>query len=249
MLAFEHWLSTPAGQYFVALEQNWFDQEVPDLFGFTAVQLGTQKINGLKESRIPHTAFAYPVDALNANTEPTSTSDLKPDLYLQLDDLPFETQSLDLLILPHVLEFAPDPHQLLREVERVLLPEGRVIITGFNPVSLWGLKHCLMRRWCPVWPAGCEPIHITRLKDWFKLLSLELESGRFSAYRLPSTREKILQRFGFMEKAGDRWWPVCGGAYYLTAVKRMHGMRLINPAFKDKKQQIKNLKPAAQKTF
>ncbi len=177
------------------------------------------------------------------------TNHVAVDLYLQLEDLPFETQSLDLIVMPHVLEFCPEPHQLLREVERVLLPEGRVIITGFNPISLWGAKHGLIKRWWPVWPTGCQPIHITRLKDWFKLLSLELESGRFSAYRLPSNRETMLQRFEFMEKAGDRWWPVCGGAYYLTAVKRIHGMRLIGPAFKDKCQEIKQLKPATQKSI
>jgi ubiquinone/menaquinone biosynthesis C-methylase UbiE len=55
-------------------------------------------------------------------------------------ELPFATQSLDLVVLPHVLEFAAEPHQVLREVERVLIPEGQVIICGFNPSSLWGMR-------------------------------------------------------------------------------------------------------------
>ncbi|WP_223717365.1 class I SAM-dependent methyltransferase, partial [Escherichia fergusonii] len=53
--------------------------------------------------------------------------------------LPFPANSLDLVVLPHALELASDPHETLREVERVLVPEGRVVILGFNPASLWGL--------------------------------------------------------------------------------------------------------------
>ena len=55
-------------------------------------------------------------------------------------ELPFATQSLDLVVMPHVLEFSAEPHQVLREVERVLIPEGQVIICGFNPISMWGAR-------------------------------------------------------------------------------------------------------------
>jgi SAM-dependent methyltransferase len=61
-------------------------------------------------------------------------------LHCDFDALPFPNQSLDLVLLPHTLELARDPHDTLREVERVLVPEGRVVIVGFNPASLWGLR-------------------------------------------------------------------------------------------------------------
>ena len=61
-------------------------------------------------------------------------------LYCDFDALPFPDHSLDLVVLPHALELSRDPHLTLREVERVLVPEGRVMILGFNPASLWGLR-------------------------------------------------------------------------------------------------------------
>ena len=237
IIALDNWLQTPAGHYFIEREQAWLDRVVPDLFGFRAVQLGTRRVDGLRESRIPHKAYC--AQALFGQV----------DACFEFEDLPFESQSIDLLVLPHVLEFSSDPHQLLREAERVLMPEGRLILTGFNPMSLWGLRHWVLKRRWPVWPEGCEPITLNRLKDWLKLLSIEPETGRFGGYRFPAFSDKNLSRFEFMEHAGDRWWPVCGGAYYLCAVKRVRGMRLVGPEFKNKNASMKQLKPAAQKVL
>lgn len=245
MLALDAWLQTPAGRYFIGYEQAWLDHVVADIFGFRALQLGTRMLDGLNECRIPHKGYAA-LGLVEPNIGQVNLGQL-PDVYLDAEDLPFESQSIDLLVLPHVLEFASDPHQLLREAERVLVPEGRLVITGFNPLSLWGLRHRMFGRWWPVWPEGCNPLTINRLKDWLKLLSLEPETGRFGGYRYPSFSEKSLTRFQFMEHAGDRWWPVCGGAYFLCSVKRVRGMRLIGPAFKKRTTSIKQLKPATQK--
>ena len=129
------------------------------------------------------------------------------------------------------------------------MPEGRVIITGFNPMSLWGLRHSLVKKWSSVWPAGCEPIHLIRLKDWLKLLSIEPEFGRFGCYRFPAFTERGLARMGFMEHAGDRWWPVCGAVYFICAVKRVRGMRLIGPAFKTGKVSPAQLSAVSQKAM
>jgi SAM-dependent methyltransferase len=245
MLALDSWLNTPAGQYLMIREQAWVDSVVADLFGFRAVQLGTRVVDGLKESRIPHKAY------VQQGYFPNQLGDVEmscPDCLAEFEELPFESHSLDLIVLPHVLEFSQDPHQLLREVERVLMPEGRVVITGFNPLSLWGLRHSILSSWTSsVWPVGCEPIHLSRLKDWLKLLSCEPESGRFAGYRFPSFTDKGLSRMGFMEYAGDRWWPVCGAVYFVCAVKRIRGMRLIGPAFKDKKMSPRQLKAVASK--
>lgn len=233
----------------ISKEQAWLDNTVSDIFGFRAAQLGVLPINGLAESRIPHTCIVGSgVHDLATNTPVNGGEMALPTTAMVADfeDLPFESQSLDLLILPHVLEFAHDPHQVLREVERVLMPEGRVIITGFNPLSLWGLKHAIFRRWWPAWPSGCKAIHIKRLKDLLQLLSIEAETGRFACYKFPATSEKSFSRFEFMEKAGDRWWPFCGAIYSICAVKRVRGMRLVGPAFKQKASSMKQLKPVAR---
>ncbi len=240
ILALDQWLPTAAGQYMLNWEQAWIDRTVPNVFGYHAVQIGTPAMHGLRESRIPYKFLLlnqeYPHDIVSHH------------VVASYEDLPFESQSLDLVVLPHVLEFATDPHQVLREVDRVLIPEGRVIITGMNPLSLFGLTQSLLGRWWPVWPANCSPIALPRLKDWLKLLSFEMELGRFGCYRFPTQNPRGLERYGFMEKAGDRWWPICGAVYMVSAVKRVRGMRLIGPAWKQKSARNRALAPATQKS-
>jgi len=158
-----------------------------------------------------------------------------PSLRCHFDALPFDAASLDLVILPHALELARDPHLALREVERVLVPEGRVIIVGFNPASLWGTRQKLGRLRRRVsrssgelfLPHAGEFVGYRRLRDWLRLLSFEVEAGRFGCYIPPFTSARWLARFAWMERAGEHWWPVFGALYYIVAVKRVRGMRLV----------------------
>src|ERR1019366_6583084 len=163
-------------------------------------------------------------------------------------ELPFASQSLDLVVLPHVLEFAAEPHQVLREVERVLIPEGQLIVCGFNPISLWGARQAVGRvsgSW--FLPQAGEFIGLPRLKDWLKLLNMEVNRGHFGCYAPPCNTEKWLNRFSFMEKAGDRWWPYLGAVYIVQAIKRVKGMRLIGPAWSKKKATAQQGVPATNK--
>ena len=148
--------------------------------------------------------------------------------------------------MPHILEFTEDPHQVLREVERVLVPEGHVVITGFNPVSLWGVRQYLTRLGAaPYLPREGRFLTLPRIKDWLKLLSFDVERGRFGCYAPSVRQERWLARWQFMEKAGDRWWPFLGAIYMLTAVKRVRGMRLIGAVWKGKEEPARRLAPAA----
>ncbi len=160
-------------------------------------------------------------------------------LHCDFDALPFDTASLDLLVLPHALELARDPHLALREVERVLVPEGRVVIVGFNPSSLWGLRQWLgrlRRRFSAhprrelFLPADGEFLSYRRLRDWLRLLSFEVEAGRFGCYRPPLGAQKWLARFAWADRVGERWWPVFGAVYFVVAVKRVRGLRLVGLA-------------------
>jgi SAM-dependent methyltransferase len=219
--ALAHWLATPPGQYVLAWEQAAMDGLVADLFGFHALQIGLLELDALRANRMPHQWRAAVCCGLAG----------KHDGVFEPEDLPYANQSLDLIVLAHVLEFSPDPHQVLREVERVLMPEGRVIVVGFNPVSLWGMRQRLLR-WAkhPYLPREGHFISRHRLKDWLKLLSFEIGTSRFGCY-VPSVRsEKWLARWQWMDRWGERWWPVAGGVYALTAVKRVRGMRIIGPA-------------------
>jgi SAM-dependent methyltransferase len=160
--------------------------------------------------------------------------DLKPDLFVGgFEELPLESQSVDLVVLAHQLEFSDDPHQVLREVDRVLRPEGRLVVVGMNPLSLWGLRQAIaLRPFAPFLPPTGQFIGMPRLRDWMKLLSFEIDAGQYGCFAPPCKTQKWLDRMQFMEKAGDRWWPICGAVYMVSAVKRVRGMRLVGPAWK-----------------
>lgn len=223
------WFATEQGGYVLQREQEYFDRTVTDIFGFNAAQCGLHQYDLLRNSRIP---LRFTAGNQNGN-----------DVRMICTELPFESDSLDLVLMPHILEFSDDPHQTLREVERVLMPEGSLIISGFNPYSLWGLHRKLGRR--EGFPWRGKFIALPRLKDWLALLGLEVVGGRFAAYAPPLRHRKWLDRYAFMEKAGDRWWPVSGGVYFLHAVKRVPGMRLIKPRWNQ--GLVSRLLPAAPK--
>lgn len=219
------WLATSPGRYLLAWEQAQLDLAVADIFGFHALQLGLPGLNALGANRMPHRWLA--ADA------PTSNAAIVTDF----SALPFPASSLDLVVLPHSLELSHDPHTTLREVERVLVPEGRVVICGLNPVSLWGLRQRrtqLYHRlgWGQLFLPQGDFIGYWRLRDWLRLLGFEVEMGHFGCYKPSFSNEKWLQRLDWMDRAGSRWWPILGAAYFLVAVKRVHSMTLLSPPWK-----------------
>jgi len=228
IIALGPWLETPVGSYVRAWQQECLDMLTADIFGFNALQIGLPQIDALRANRMPNkwlTDTHLPSAADGRSSSPVV-------VVHDFAELPFASQSLDLIVLPHVLEFAEEPHQVLREVERVLIPEGQVIICGFNPASLWGLRQVTGRlTGAHFLPEHGEFISLPRLKDWLKLLSMEVNRGHFGCYAPPCLTEKWLSRFAFMEEAGERWWPYLGAVYMVQAIKRVRGMRLIGPAW------------------
>ena len=134
-ISFVDWLQTPAGQYLLAWERAQLDAAVSDIFGYHALQLGLAQLDGLHTNRMSHQWLA-----LDRAGQVASSGGRAPTLLSDYTALPFPSSSLDLVVLPHTLEHSADPHATLREVERVLVPEGRVVICGMNPTSLWGFK-------------------------------------------------------------------------------------------------------------
>jgi SAM-dependent methyltransferase len=215
------WLATPTGQYLLGWEQAQFDRAVTDVFGFHALQLGLPEFDALAANRMPHRW-------LGCDRLPVHGRLGRELLLTQYEALPFPDASLDLLVLPHTLELSFDPHATLREVERVLVPEGRVVISGFNPTSLWGLQKS-----CGKGPPEVgDYMGHWRLRDWLRLLSFEVQDNHFGCYRPALRSERWLQRLAWMDLAGSRSWPIFGGVYMVSAIKRVRGMRLMGPAWK-----------------
>jgi SAM-dependent methyltransferase len=225
-----HWLRTPPGRYLLAWEQDRLDHAVADAFGYHAVQLGLPELEGLRANRMPHRWVASdslvvpePIELPPADGAISTLSpDLRVALHCDFDALPFPNQSLDLVVMPHSLELARDPHLTLAEVERVLVPEGRVMIVGFNPASLWGLRQRMGRggqrlgigaRTDLYLPRAGEFLGYRRVRDWLRLLSFEVEAGRFGCWRPPCETERWLERTAWANAGGRcsvrciSWWP------------------------------------------
>lgn len=224
----QDWFETPAGQYLLAWEQQQFEQAVADIFGYHALQLGLPALDALAANRMPHRWLATTHEV--AQTPAVLRTDYAA--------LPFPEASLDLVTLPHALDSHPNPHGTLREVARVLVPGGRVVLSGFNPASLWGLRQRrerLCRRFnlgTFLLPPQLDFIGYGRLRDWLHLLDFEIEIGHYGCYRPLLGSEPWLRRWSWMDRAGARWWPFFGAVYVLVAVKRVHGVRLLEPAWK-----------------
>lgn len=242
------WLKTPPGEYLLAWQREQFDQAVSDIFGYHALQLGLPELDALRSNRMPHQWLAASGAVTSggessspsvANPKPTKPA--KAALVTESGALPFAANSLDLLVLPHTLDLSADPHATLREAERVLVPEGKIVISGLNPASLWGMRQQRGRlyqrfgRGDLYLPESGEFIGYWRLRDWLRLLNFEVESARFGCYRPAFETEKWLSRFEWMDKVGQRWWPIFGAVYFLVAVKRVRGMRLLEPAWRGRK--------------
>jgi SAM-dependent methyltransferase len=226
------WLSTPQGAYVLDWELAQFDSAVDDVFGFRALQIGLPEVDFLRQNRISW--------RFSLALEPGAAVAADP---LQL---PIESQSLDLVVLPHVLEGHHNPHDVLRETERVLRPEGQVVISGFNTLSLWRLGQMFGAKDGAPWDA--KYIGLMRLREWLRVLGFELNGGMFGCYAPPFRERLWLDRFAFMEKAGARWWPVCGGIYVVRAIKRVHGMRIVTPAWRQERARRRALAPMTQRT-
>jgi SAM-dependent methyltransferase len=231
IIGLHDWFQTPPGRYLLAWEQAQLDSAVADMFGFHALQLGLPELDALAANRMPHRWLATPTLAPGAA------------IVTDFAALPFPANSLDLVVLPHTLELAPDPHAALREVERVLVPEGRVVICGLNPISLWGFRQ---RRAQLYHRLGFGALFLPhkdfiaywRLRDWLRLLGFEVEAARFGCYRPALSSNAWLQRFAWMDKLGDRWWPIFGAVHFVVAAKRVRGMTLLSPAWRTRSALI-----------
>lgn len=231
-LHLNNWLKTPAGTYVRLWEEKHLDVLTADIFGFHAVQIGLPEINALHANRMPYRWLTNTYSTIKLYTS------LEVPLVVvhSFSELPFAEHSLDLVVLPHVLELTTKPCEVLREVERVLTPGGQVIICGFNQTSLWSIRQ-MYSKFIGVsfLPQKSEFIHLLRLRNWLTLFNMEIKRGYFGCYVPPFLTKKWLYRFTFMEQIGDRWWPYFGALYIVQAVKRVKSMCVINQIIDHKK--------------
>ncbi len=211
-LALEQWRQSPRAQRLMAQQIHEVGRVLPDLFGRHLLQIGSWGEDGelLAGSEMLHRAVLGTVrgQAGQALIEP--------------ERLPVAAKTVDAVLLAHTLEFARSPQSVLREVNRILTDRGRLLVLGFNPWSVWGLRQRLGLRY-RAFPPGAQFVRAGRLHDWLELLDFEVtEIRRFS----------VGGTFPPVRSDGESFTPAAfvtpmAGAYLLLAKKRVVPLSLI----------------------
>lgn len=213
----ERWYDTPVGQYL--LEQEWQCLEglLDHTFGYHLLQVGKLGLQQrhLQASKIQSQVLLAPDEAM-----PERGGRQQMRVTSRFDRLPIASDSVDAVLLPHTIDFSSDPHMVIREVERVLIGDGRVIITAFNPWSLWGVWRLVHLRsgqvpWCG------QFVSPSRVMDWLTLLGFEIEKRKSLIYRPPLNYKGLVNKFRYLDRIGARYWPLLSGVYVIQAVKRV----------------------------
>ena len=224
------WFASNLGAELLQVEKIKAYQALADLFGYHIVQLGCLHDGGFIEaSRISHKIILQLDERVN--------HDCRTDVISAADALALASESMDVVFMPHVLEYTANPHKLLREVERILIGDGHVVLIGFNPWSLWGLWR-LLQAWREVPPWCGHFFGLARIKDWLSLLDLECISVEKFFFRPPLQNSRFMQRLGFLEKLGKYCWPWFGSAYIVVARKRLLPLTPIKMRWRDKRHII-----------
>lgn len=225
-----HWYLSSLANTLCELENSRVSHILPDLFGYHILQLrGLWQKSLLTSSRITH--------QVQSGDYENQGSGINPDVCCEKHALPFAAQSLDVVVLPHVLEFDQNPHQTLREVERILIGEGYLLIVGFNPWSLWGIWRLLLA-WKDTVPWCKRYISVARLKDWLSLLDFDVIKIERFFFRPPLQHAGIMQKLGFVETLGHYCWSLFGGCYLMLAQKRVVSLTPIKLQWQSRRSMI-----------
>lgn len=230
------WFDAPQGRHVLGSEHALMDAALAELFGFVMVQVGDWGPPGalLGARRTPQLVIAAPErgagdDAVRC--DPAA--------------LPFASESVDVVVLPHTLEAAARPHDVMRECERVLVGEGHLVVLGFNPWSAWGLRRRIGAKRFPFDLPNA--ISEQRLGDWLALLGLETLAVRRHLHGLPLSSAAGLRRGAGLERFGAKAWPRLAGGYVLTARKRRFGATRVRVADARRARLVGGAEPAVQR--
>lgn len=223
------WAATALGKALIEDEERHLRPLLSNLFGPIAVQMGPLGFSAfIGLSNAVHRICA--ADHLTDGRGEACPSILNATA----EAMPFAARSISLVLLPHVLEFSDDPHQVLREAARVLVPEGHMVLIGFNPFSIWGVRRSLgsLCGRASAAPWNGRFIGLARVKEWVSVLGFEIVSGSSVFYIPPLKSENLRQKLNFLQGAGARWWPMGAASFIMVARKREFGLTPIVPRWR-----------------
>ena len=223
------WLGTPLGDSLLLQESRVVEEAFDGMFGEQCLQLGCWG-DPKMFVRLARTQRCALITEFPVGEGVSAVG--------QLHRLPVQDDSVDVVILPHTLDYSDRPHAVLREVHRVLRSEGQLIVLGFRPGGLWGLRRLVPGAGLP--PGELHLVSERRLRDWLKLLDMRIHgmTGYFFRWPLPGLKGKASPRW---ERRGRRWWPELSACYMLSAQKRISTMTPVRPVWRTKPKVVAGL--------
>ena len=211
MTSFADFFSTSAGMLLRRWESAQMDALLAECAGETALQL--EAPYGCLLRNAPHE------DRILGARLLSETSNACANVYLDYEQLPFREATFDLVVSVHAMEWSKNPLLFFSEVFRVLAPEGRLIVLGINPWGPWWVRKKEKLFDCPA-DTPFSPLSVSQVKTFCERYGV-VDRGRFGVY-CPSLSDnpQRLARWGWCEKAGDRWWPALANAFMLSCVKK-----------------------------
>ena len=227
------WFQTRQGSEVLAAERAIVAPILSRLFGYHILQVGcNEECSLIEDSPVGHKIIFAPAWRSGAR-HPIADN----------EDLPLATDSMDVVVVHHALDFTDDSHRLLREVTRVLRPGGQMLIIGFNPYSLWGFWKLFKRKINIPWRGRF--ISKGRLSDWLQLLSLQIDSVDYGLHFLPLKYFCLLQLAPRMERFGSSINSPLGGAYFILCVKQVLPITPILPRWRPIRTRV-SVMPVAE---
>jgi SAM-dependent methyltransferase len=228
--ALHAWFSSVPGREIARDEIAQLDRVLPNLFGYHLLQVGRlADFDLLSKSRILYRNIVE-IDGQSPGLQ-------YPVVQGSATALPVESDSIDVVVLPHILEFEAQPHEALRESARVIMPDGHLLICGFNPWSLLGCWRYLKRRQQAV-PWRAQFIGLTRLRDWLALLGFDVLSQEACFFKPPFSNERLLERLDFLDRIGSRMPAYFSGAYLLLARKRVTTLTPVRTRWRPRRRLV-----------
>lgn len=219
-----HWLAQFLGTRILEAEQKLLTRIYAERYGKYAVLVGVpRQAMLLKSSVMSNHVVISPLINKHKHIQ-----NIESDFY----ELPIIPGSVDLVILPHTLEFIDNPHRLLVEACRIVKPEGDIIILGFNPFSLWGLKKYLTKNKNIPWNGNF--IGASKVIKWLKLADFQIIQQEMLLFRPPVSKEKVFQKLQFLEWIGGKCFTPFGGVYALIAKAKVIPLTPIKLRWKQK---------------
>jgi SAM-dependent methyltransferase len=220
--AMHSWYQTPLGERLLQSESALLEHCLPRRFGYHLLQIGCADVSMFKSSPIGH-KFSITHD----RGEQPGTS----GIVARGEAIPLTSESVDMVLLHHALDYSSYQHQLLREVSRVLIAGGHVVILGFNPISSWGIRTRFPGRKKSPWHGRL--LSTLRVTDWLKLLDFQVEQVRYGAYSLPINSPGVIRYSGLLDKLASRLnWPT-GGIYMISARKQVLPLTPIQTSWRE----------------